>query len=62
VKIDNIVCARPQTGLSHADIVYVLPVEGGLSRFLAIFSADLPRIIGPDGTAAPPSPPRPASG
>ena len=36
VKIDNIVNARPQTGLTHADIVYVLPVEGGLSRFMAI--------------------------
>ncbi len=47
VKIDNIVHARPQTGLTHADIVYVLPVEGGLSRFLAIFSSDYPRIIGP---------------
>jgi hypothetical protein len=47
VKIDNIVFARPQTGLTHADIVYVLPVEGGLSRFLAIFSADYPRVIGP---------------
>jgi hypothetical protein len=47
VKIDNIVDARPQTGLSHADILYVLPVEGGLSRFLVIFSSDFPRIIGP---------------
>jgi hypothetical protein len=47
VKIDNIVYARPQTGLTHADIVYVLPVEGGLSRFLAIFSSGFPRIIGP---------------
>jgi hypothetical protein len=47
VKIDNIVYARPQTGLTHADIVYVLPVEGGLSRFLAIFSANYPRVIGP---------------
>ena len=47
VKIDNIVNARPQTGLNHADIVYVLPVEGGLSRFLAIFSSDYPRVIGP---------------
>ena len=36
VKIDNIVYARPQTGLGSADIVYVLPVEGGLSRFMAI--------------------------
>src|SRR5215469_4875863 len=47
VKIDNIVNARPQTGLTHADIVYVLPVEGGLSRFLAVFSAHYPPVIGP---------------
>ena len=47
VKIDNIVNARPQTGLTHADIVYVLPVEGGLSRFLAVFSSDYPHVIGP---------------
>jgi hypothetical protein len=47
VKIDNIVNARPQTGLQDADIVYVLPVEGGLSRFLAVFSSHLPPVIGP---------------
>jgi hypothetical protein len=47
LKIDNIVFARPQTGLSHADIVYVLPVEGGLSRFMAVFSSDFPPVIGP---------------
>jgi hypothetical protein len=47
VKIDNIVHARPQAGLTHADIVYVLPVEGGLSRFLAIFSSHYPPVIGP---------------
>src|SRR6516162_8568377 len=47
VKIDNIVNARPQTGLNHADLVYVLPVEGGLSRFLAVFSSHYPHVIGP---------------
>ena len=47
VKIDNIVNARPQTGLTHADIVYVLPVEGGLSRFMAVFSSHYPPVIGP---------------
>src|SRR3981081_4320814 len=47
VKFDNIVFARPHTGLSHADIVYVLPVEGGLSRFMAIFSSAYPPVIGP---------------
>jgi hypothetical protein len=47
VKVDNFGLARPQTGLTHADIVYVLPVEGGLSRFLAVFSSDYPPVIGP---------------
>ena len=47
VKIDNIVYARPQTGLGAADIVYVIPVEGGLSRFMAIYSSHLPPVIGP---------------
>ena len=47
VKIDNIGYARPQTGLTRADIVYVLPVEGGLSRFLAVFSSHYPPVIGP---------------
>jgi hypothetical protein len=47
VKIDNIVYARPPTGLAQADIVYALPVEGGLSRLLAVFSSHYPRVIGP---------------
>src|SRR5262249_20817917 len=34
VKIDNIVYARPQTGINYADVVYAIEVEGGLSRFL----------------------------
>jgi Protein of unknown function (DUF3048) N-terminal domain/Protein of unknown function (DUF3048) C-terminal domain len=47
VKIDNIVQARPPTGLTSADIVYLLPVEGGLSRIFAVFSSRFPTIIGP---------------
>ena len=47
VKIDNSVPARPQTGLTDADIVYVLPVEGGLSRLMAIFSSHYPTVAGP---------------
>jgi hypothetical protein len=47
VKIDNLVDARPQTGLTSADIVYVLPVEGGLSRFMAVFSSRSPPVLGP---------------
>jgi Protein of unknown function (DUF3048) N-terminal domain/Protein of unknown function (DUF3048) C-terminal domain len=47
VKMDNLAAARPQTGLTDADIVYVIPVEGGLSRFLAVFSSHFPPVIGP---------------
>ena len=47
VKIDNIAAARPQTGLQSADLMYVIPVEGGLSRFMAVFSSHIPPAIGP---------------
>jgi len=47
VKIDNIKQARPSTGLRSADIVYALPVEGGLSRLMAVFSSRFPPVIGP---------------
>jgi len=47
VKIDNIVYARPQTGLQSADIIYVIPVEGGLTRFMAVYSSHFPPVIGP---------------
>jgi len=47
VKIDNIVTARPQTGLQSADIIYVEPVEGGLTRFFAVFSSHIPSVVGP---------------
>jgi DUF3048 family protein len=47
VKIDNVVDARPPTGLTKADIVYLIPVEGGLSRIFAVFSSHVPPVIGP---------------
>ena len=47
VKVDNIVYARPQTGLQSADLVYVIPVEGGLTRYMAVFSSHMPKVIGP---------------
>ncbi len=47
VKIDNVAEARPPTGLTKADIVYLIPVEGGLSRIFAVFSSHVPRVIGP---------------
>lgn len=47
VKLDNARQARPHTGLQHADLVYASPVEGGLSRLMAVYSATLPERVGP---------------
>jgi len=35
--IENHIEARPQSGISYADIVYEAVAEGGITRFLAIF-------------------------
>ncbi|WP_246476634.1 DUF3048 domain-containing protein [Actinokineospora xionganensis] len=47
VKIDNVWQARPHTGLCGADIVYVEPVEGGLTRLLALYQGEQPDAVGP---------------
>jgi hypothetical protein len=47
VKIDNVADARPQTGVGSADVVYVEPVEGGLTRLVAIYAGRAPRVVGP---------------
>ena len=49
VKIDNVgVAQSQQTGLNSADLVYVIQVEGGLSRYLVVFdSAHAPARVGP---------------
>jgi hypothetical protein len=46
-KIDNVPQARPPTALTHADLVYLLPVDGGLSRIFAVFSSHIPPVVGP---------------
>jgi Protein of unknown function (DUF3048) N-terminal domain/Protein of unknown function (DUF3048) C-terminal domain len=46
-KIDNVEQARPPTGLQQADLIYLLPVEGGLSRIMAVFSSHFPPVVGP---------------
>jgi len=47
LKIDNFHDARPQTNLTQADIVYETEVEGGMTRFHAIFHSTLPDMAGP---------------
>jgi hypothetical protein len=37
VKVENLPSARPQTGLSWADIVFEEPVEAGITRFIAVY-------------------------
>lgn len=45
--IENSKPARPQSGLSDADIVYETLAEGGITRFFALFHSSSPGIIGP---------------
>jgi hypothetical protein len=47
VKVDNHTGARPQVGLHLADIVYEEPVEGGITRFIAIFHSRDASKVGP---------------
>lgn len=47
VMIENHLDARPQSGLSFADIVYEAVAEGGITRFLAVFYCQDAGIIGP---------------
>jgi hypothetical protein len=37
VKVENLPQARPQWGLDQADIVFEEPVEGGITRFVAVY-------------------------
>ncbi len=47
VKIENTPSARPQAGLDRADVVFEEIVEGGVTRFAALFHSDLPAEVGP---------------
>lgn len=47
VMVNNHVLARPQSGLSQADIIYEAVAEGGISRFLAVFHSQVPEKVGP---------------
>jgi hypothetical protein len=53
VSIENAPAARPQSGLKEAEIVYEFMLEGGITRFLAIFWPEVPEKIGPIRSARP---------
>ncbi|BDI23728.1 hypothetical protein L3i23_25040 [Herbiconiux sp. L3-i23] len=46
-KVDNHEEARPQYGLDRADVVFEELVEGGLTRYVAVWQSDVPELIGP---------------
>jgi hypothetical protein len=47
VKIDNAPKARPQIGLNQADVVFEEGVEGGITRFAALFHSRDSDPVGP---------------
>ena len=47
VKIENSKDARPQTGLEQADMVWEEVVEGGITRFVAVYHSQVPDEVGP---------------
>ena len=47
VKIENTPEARPQMGISRADVVYETLTEGGITRFNCIFQSTIPAEVGP---------------
>lgn len=47
IMIENSKDARPQSGLSTADVVYEAVAEGGITRFLAVFYCQDASFVGP---------------
>jgi hypothetical protein len=47
VKVENSVDARPQGGLEYADIVYEELVEGGITRYIAVYHSQVPDLVVP---------------
>jgi hypothetical protein len=56
VKIENSIDARPQTGLGAADVVWEEVVEGGITRFVAVYQSTVPPEIGPVRSVRPMDP------
>lgn len=52
VKVDNAPAARPQIGIDAARLVVETPVEGGMTRFLALFEPG-DTLVGPVRSARP---------
>ncbi|HYF82374.1 MAG TPA: DUF3048 domain-containing protein [Clostridia bacterium] len=53
VMLDNEYNARPQSGLLDAEIVYEIPVEGNITRYMAVYHHNPSDKIGPVRSARP---------
>lgn len=47
VKVDNSPQGRPQSGLERADVLFEEKVEGGVTRFIAVFHSQEADLVGP---------------
>jgi hypothetical protein len=47
MKVDNYPAARPQSGLDKADVVFEEPVEGSITRLVAVFQCQDAASVGP---------------
>ncbi len=47
VVVENTPEARPQSGLADACLVYAMPTEGRITRFLTAFCDAAPKVVGP---------------
>ena len=47
IMIENAKAARPQSGLSSADVIYEAVAEGGITRFMAVFYCQDADVVGP---------------
>ena len=47
VMIENSIPARPQSGLSQAEVIFEAIAEGGITRFLALYQQNKPELLGP---------------
>ncbi len=56
VKVDNHWDARPQTGIGQAETVFEILVEGGITRFIALYHTVDPPAVGPVRSVRPTDP------
>jgi len=56
IKVENSPESRPQTGLDQADVVWEQVVEGGISRFVAVYQSQVPAEVGPIRSVRPMDP------